>query len=82
MAKVAVGGLHSCSVSVADILRVVLVGKASAFVLAHNHPSGDPTPSEDDVVLTRAIEEAGKLIGLPLLDHVIIAGAEHSSVLR
>ena len=48
---------------------------AAAIVLAHNHPSGDPTPSRDDVALTKRLVEAGELLGIPVLDHVIIGDA-------
>lgn len=45
---------------------------AAAIVLAHNHPSGDPTPSRDDVSLTKRLIDAGELLGIPVLDHIII----------
>jgi len=43
-----------------------------SIVLLHNHPSGDPTPSKEDVLITRRIQEAGRLIGVELLDHIVI----------
>lgn len=43
------------------------------MLLAHNHPSGDPTPSAEDILMTRALAEAGEVVGLPLVDHVIVA---------
>jgi DNA repair protein RadC len=46
---------------------------ASAFVLVHNHPSGDPMPSDDDIAFTRAVADAAAACGTPLLDHVIVA---------
>jgi DNA repair protein RadC len=70
--RVAQGGLHSCSVMPGDILRVALYEAAAAMVLAHNHPSDDPTPSEEDFVMTRRVAEAGLLVGVPLVDHVIV----------
>ena len=45
---------------------------AVSIVLLHNHPSGDPTPSKEDVLITRRIQEAGRLIGVELLDHIVI----------
>ena len=47
---------------------------AAAFVLAHNHPSGDPEPSEDDVRLTRRLQRCGETLGIELLDHLVIGG--------
>lgn len=53
---------------------------AAAIILAHNHPSGDTTPSEEDQTVTKRIHEAGMLLGVPLLDHVIIgAGGSYAS---
>ena len=71
--RVAMGGLHGVHVSVRDVLRPVLREGASGFVLVHNHPSGDPTPSQEDVEFTRRIEQAAEVVGVPLLDHVVVA---------
>jgi DNA repair protein RadC len=79
--RVAEGGLHGCSIDPRDILRAVVRDAASAFVLVHNHPSGDPAPSADDVDLTRRVSRAADAIGTPLVDHVIVAGARHASLL-
>lgn len=67
------GGIHGAAVRAADPLRAALRADASAFVLVHNHPSGDPTPSKEDVALTAEIAAAGRIIGVPLLDHVVVA---------
>jgi DNA repair protein RadC len=79
--RVAQGGLHGCSVSARDILRAALSDAASAIVLVHNHPSGDPTPSPEDVAMTRVVAEAAEIVGMPLVDHVVIAGRGHTSML-
>jgi DNA repair protein RadC len=81
MRRVAQGGLHGCSVSARDILRAGLLDAASGIVLVHNHPSGDPTPSGEDLTMTRNVAEAAEVVGVPLLDHVIIAGRRHASML-
>ncbi|WP_437331659.1 JAB domain-containing protein [Sorangium sp. So ce394] len=81
--KVCRGGLLSGSMRATDVLRAALELGAVAFVMAHNHPSGDPAPSEDDVALTHAIEHAAHLIGVPLQDHVIVTPAgRFASVFR
>lgn len=70
------GGQHGCGVLAADVLRAVLACHGSAFVLAHNHPSGDPNPSREDVELTEHVRVAAKVVGLTLLDHVIVTRTE------
>lgn len=83
MRKVAQGGLHGCSVAPRDILRVALADAASSMVLAHNHPSGDPTPSPADIEMTRIVLQAGAIAGIPLVDHVIVAhDGRHCSMLE
>ncbi len=79
--RVASGGIHGLHVAPRDALRIALREAASALVLVHNHPSGDPTPSDEDVTFTRAVAEGASVVGVPLLDHVIIARRRASSVL-
>lgn len=71
--RVASGGIHGLHVGARDPLRIALREAASAFVLVHNHPSGDPQPSDEDVAFTGAVAEAAAIVGTPLLDHVIVA---------
>lgn len=77
---IARGGLHGAAVRAADPLRAALRVDASAFVLVHNHPSGDPTPSREDVLLTARVAAAAEVVGLVLLDHVIVARAGFACV--
>lgn len=70
------GTLDSSSVRVSEVFRDAIVGNASAIILVHNHPSGDPTPSQEDVILTKAVIEAGKLLNIEVHDHIII-GMNH-----
>lgn len=79
--RVAQGGLHGCALLPRDVLRPALRDAASAFILVHNHPSGDPTPSPDDVDMTRQLAQAARLVGTPLLDHIVVARAGASSLL-
>ncbi|WP_437335313.1 JAB domain-containing protein [Sorangium sp. So ce394] len=77
------GGLTATVVQQTDVLRAALEMAATSFVLCHNHPSGDPKPTDEDVDLTNAVEHAAHLIGVPLADHVIVTPARRfSSVLR
>jgi DNA repair protein RadC len=70
--RVAQGGLHSCVIAPGDILRCALYEAASAIVLVHNHPSGDASPSAEDVAMTRRVADAAEMLGMPLVDHVIL----------
>jgi DNA repair protein RadC len=71
--KLSQGGKHGTSVLVSDIFRPLMVHGATGFVLGHNHPSGDPTPSNEDIELTTEIKKIGKLLSIHLLDHIVIA---------
>ncbi|WP_050727566.1 RadC family protein [Vulgatibacter incomptus] len=78
--RVAEGGLASCAISPRDVFEAPIREAAPAMIFLHNHPSGDPTPSKDDVELTRRLAEASKLLGLSLLDHVVVADGGFSSL--
>jgi DNA repair protein RadC len=80
--RIAQGGQHGCALSTRDVLGVALRDAASAIVLVHNHPSGDPRPSAEDLGMTRALSHACKVVGLTLLDHVIVARGGASSLLE
>lgn len=69
---VAIGGLSSCPADARMIFRAAILANAAAIVLCHNHPSGDPTPSAEDVALTKRMVEAGKLLDVEVLDHIVI----------
>ncbi|MDX2051737.1 MAG: DNA repair protein RadC [Polyangiaceae bacterium] len=71
--RVASGGVHGCALTVKDVLRPALRAAGTSILLVHNHPSGDPEPSQEDVVMTLAIRRACEVVGVPLLDHVIVA---------
>jgi DNA repair protein RadC len=71
--RVAQGGLHGCALTTRDVLGPALRDAASAILLVHNHPSGDPRASAEDIVMTRSLAAACEVVGLPLLDHVIVA---------
>ena len=63
-----------------ETFREAIAAGAAAIVLAHNHPSGDATPSAEDVELTRRLMEAGRLLGIPVLDHLIVGAAQTLSL--
>jgi DNA repair protein RadC len=66
------GSVNSSQVRVGEIFKVAVRRNATALIVAHNHPSGDPTPSPDDVAVTRAIVQAGKLLDVDVLDHLVV----------
>ena len=79
---VTVGTLDASIVHPREIFREAASAGAAALVLFHNHPSGDPEPSEDDVLLTRRLVAAGVLMGIDVVDHVILADARYCSMLE
>jgi DNA repair protein RadC len=66
------GSVNSSQVRVGEVFKEAIRKNASALIVIHNHPSGDPTPSPDDVAVTRAIVQAGKLLDVEVLDHLVI----------
>ena len=68
----AVGWINVCSVDIRDIFKHSLLNNAAYVVCFHNHPSGDPEPSQEDKLLTKRIEDSGRLLGIPLIDHIIV----------
>jgi len=74
------GSLNSSVVEPRDVYREATLGGAAGIVAFHNHPSGDPTPSPDDVALTRRLAAAGELLGIELVDHVILGDLRYYSL--
>jgi DNA repair protein RadC len=77
---VTVGTLDASIVHPREIFREAAAGGAAAIVVFHNHPSGDPEPSKEDVVLTRRLVEAGVLMGIDVLDHIVLASVRYCSM--
>ncbi len=74
------GSLNSAQVRVGEIFRQAVRLNAAAIIVIHNHPSGDPTPSSEDVALTRAIIQAGQLLDIEVLDHIIVGRNRYASL--
>ena len=70
--EVYIGSVNSSQIHVGEIFKAAIRRNAPALIVVHNHPSGDPTPSPDDAVVTRAIVQAGKLLDVDVLDHMVI----------
>ncbi len=69
---ISIGSLNANIVHPREIFKTACMISASSIIVAHNHPSGDPTPSREDIEITKKLHEAGKMMGIELLDHVII----------
>lgn len=78
--RASVGGLAASIVEPREVFRAAILGNAAAVVLAHNHPSGNTEPSREDIRITRQLVEAGKIMGIPVLDHLIVGGRTFTSL--
>jgi len=81
-ATVSIGSLDHTFMTPHGIFRDALLANAAAVILAHNHPSGDPEPSRDDERVTRRLVEAGRLVGVEVLDHLVVGGGTWVSLAR
>nr|WP_274387723.1 JAB domain-containing protein [Salsipaludibacter albus] len=79
---VSIGSLDHTFMAPREVYRDALLVNAAAVVVAHNHPSGDPTPSADDVAVTTRLARAGEVVGVDLLDHLVVAGSRWQSLAR
>jgi len=70
--RIYTGSLNSSTVRVGELFRAAIQRSAASIIVVHNHPSGDPTPSPEDIALTRAVVQAGKLMDISVLDHLVI----------
>lgn len=78
--EVARGTVHGVEVHPREVFRPLVRMAAAGAVVVHNHPSGDPTPSPEDIALTRRLVEVGELLGIPLVDHVVIGHHSFRSI--
>ena len=77
--EVSRGTLDATLVHPREVFKAALLSNAASIILTHNHPSGDPTPSPDDHQLTRRLVDAGRLIGVEVLDHIIVGDGRYFS---
>lgn len=78
--EIYVGTLNATTVSTRDVIRVALEENAASVIIFHNHPSGDPAPSAEDLLFTRKMVEAGKLMGVEVVDHLILGANRYVSL--
>lgn len=80
--ELARGGLNMCNITPSEVFKNVLLSNSNKFILVHNHPSGDPTPSKSDIEITKRIIEASKIMGLEFLDHLVICDNKYKSIMK
>lgn len=80
MEDVSIGGLHSSQVHPREVFKTAVKRSAASLILVHNHPSGDPTPSREDIEITRRLISAGQLMGIEVLDHIVIGEKHYTSL--
>jgi len=80
VSKVYRGSVNTAMIRVGEVFKEALRLNATSIIVAHNHPSADPTPSPEDILVTRQIVEAGKLLDVETLDHLILAGSRYVSL--
>ena len=79
---VSYGGTSFAVIEPKDVLIEAVRSEAPRIIIAHNHPSGDPTPSKADIIVTRRIKEASEILGIELIDHIIIGDGTYKSILN
>lgn len=80
VSEIYIGNVNSSVVRPSEVFRPAIRDNSKSIIVVHNHPSGDPTPSPEDVSITRQLREAGDLLDIEVLDHIIIAGQGHVSL--
>lgn len=76
---ISIGSLNSSVVHPREVFKAAIENNSASIILIHNHPSGNPEPSNEDISITRKIVESGKIMDIPVFDHIIIAGNIHTS---
>ena len=80
VAPITTGSLNASLVHPREVFHEAIRARAATLILAHNHPSGDPTPSDEDLALTEQLAAAGRVVGIPLVDHIIVGAARNVSL--
>jgi DNA repair protein RadC len=77
--RIAIGAVNAARILPKEVFAPAMLTPCTGIIIAHNHPSGDPTPSEDDIVFTKRLTEAAEVMGITLLDHLIVASHAYFS---
>ena len=78
--KLSIGTINSTCITPREVFKYALAHNAVYLIVVHNHPSGDPTPSKEDILSTKQLADAGRIIGIPLIDHIIIGDNSYVSL--
>ena len=78
--EISIGNLNSSIVHPREVFKQAIKRSSSSIILVHNHPSGDPNPSKEDINITKRLVECGDLLGIRVLDHIIIGDNKHTSL--
>jgi len=81
-AMVTLGTVDTSLVHPREVLKPAILASSAAIIVAHNHPSGDPNPSSADIRVTKTLQDACNIIGIPLLDHVVVGAQDHPALPR
>jgi DNA repair protein RadC len=71
--------LSYCSIHPREVFKAAVVANAASIIMIHNHPSGNPHPSSDDLALTARLKEAGDILGIPVVDHIVLGDENYYS---
>ena len=82
LAEISVGSLDASIVHPREVFKEAVAASAASIIFVHNHPSGDTTPSEDDIKLSKRLTKAGEIMGVDVLDHIVVAGKSYLSLKR
>ena len=75
---VSIGGMETAPVEIANVFKTAILSNSNRIIMAHNHPSGETTPSDFDVEITKRVAKAGNILGINLLDHIIVGNGYYS----
>lgn len=78
--RASVGNLNSAIIHPREVFKAAILNNAASIIVSHQHPSFDPTPSREDVEVTKRLVEAGKILGIEVLDHLVIGGTKYVSL--
>jgi DNA repair protein RadC len=82
VSEISIGSLDTSIVHPREVFKEAIAASAASVIFVHNHPSGDPEASEDDIKLTKRLAEAGEIMGIDVLDHIIIGDKQYLSLKR
>lgn len=80
ISTISIGSLNSTVIHPREVFKILIESNSASFILGHNHPSGDPSPSKEDINVTLRLKECGKIMGIELLDHIIVGDNTYKSL--